>query len=143
MLDRRLPEKEVICKNPLYQKMSRNFSILLLLKVCSIDKKMKVVSSLSSLVLSSLYKKQVLKCLHDDAGHPARDRNITLFRESSIGQAILLKIGNHVDKSPMYLRLKSNVSRAPIISIEPSFYLDLVTIDVLQVDQCKVVSVIS
>lgn len=68
---------------------------------------------------------------------------LLFFVRDSIGQAILLKIGNHVDKSPMNLRLKSNVSRAPIISIEPSFYLDLVTIDVLQVDQCKVVSVIS
>ena len=72
---------------------------------------------------------QVLESLHDHVGHPARDRTTSLARERFYWPGYTTEIVNYVDHCPRCLMRKSSVVKAPMISIESRYPLDLVTTD--------------
>jgi len=137
VIDKCLPRKDVVSRNPVHQTMSRNFSQFKVIRNLLYRETLENGVKNLQLVLPSVYKKQVLLGTHDHVGHPGKERTISLVRERFYWPGYTVDIGKYVDNCPRCLRRKSNVSRAPMISIESGFPLDLVTTDFLKVDQCR------
>ena len=117
--------------------MSRNFNNVVIIRGLLNRNTTEQGVSCKQLVLPSRYKQQVLESLHDHLGHPVRDRTTSLVRERFYWPGYTTEIVNYVDHCPRCLRRKSSVVKAPMISIESRYPLDLVTSDFLKVDQCK------
>jgi len=137
VLDKKPPKKEVIARSPQHQTMSRNFKSFTVIRGLLYRETVENGEKGKQIVLPARYKHVVLYSLHDDMGHPAIERTIAMIRERFDWPGYTVEVANHVDKCPRCLRRKSNVSRAPMISIQSNYPLDLVTTEFLKVDQCK------
>ncbi|KAL5011249.1 hypothetical protein ScPMuIL_011668, partial [Solemya velum] len=87
------------------------------------------------LVLPSVYIKQVLEGLHNNMGHPGRDRTSSLIRDRFFWPGMSMDVENWIKQCGRCVRRKSPTNtRAPLVSITSSYPLELVCMDYLSLE---------
>jgi len=90
------------------------------------------------LVLPTRCRQSVLRCLHDQVGHPGRDRTHSLIRDRFYWPGMTRDIENHVQNCERCIRRKSSTSvRAPLVGIKTSQPMELVCMDFLTLEPSK------
>lgn len=90
------------------------------------------------LVLPSRYVPDVLKSLHNDVGHPGRDRTLSLLRDRFFWPGMANDVENWIKKCPRCIRRKTPAnSRAPLKSVVTTQPLELVCMDFLTLETSK------
>lgn len=92
----------------------------------------------TQLVLPLTYIPQALRSLHNDLGHPGRDRTISLLRERFYWPGMLQDTEKWIQKCDRCLKNKTQTnSRAPLINIKTSQPLELICMDFLSLETSK------
>ena len=95
-------------------------------------------NTIQQLVLPKIYQKIVLQGLHNDVGHPGRDRTLSLVRERFYWPRMTADIDKWTSECNRCLRRKSPTNnRAPLVNIVTAYPLELVCMDYLTLDPAK------
>lgn len=86
------------------------------------------------IVLPSSLMDQALRGLHNDIGHPGRDRTMTLVRDRFWWPGMAKQVEDWVKHCPRCLRRKAQGNTAPMVSITSSQPLELVCMDYLSIE---------
>jgi enamine deaminase RidA (YjgF/YER057c/UK114 family) len=91
------------------------------------------------LVLPTAHIQTILEALHDDMGHPGKDRMLSLIRDRFYWPGMDKAVEEWISQCGRCIRRKTPVSsrRAPLVSISTQFPLELVCIDFLTLEQSK------
>lgn len=90
------------------------------------------------LVLPEVYRKTALLGLHNEIGHPGRDRTMTLLRDRFFWPGMAADCEQWVKKCDRCLRRKSDTNiRAPLVNVITTYPLELVCMDFLTVEPSK------
>lgn len=93
---------------------------------------------IQQLVVPSYFRKQILLSLHNQVGHPGREKTVSLVKDRFYWPAYTSDISRWIDGYDRCLRRKSSTAvRAPLVSIKSSFPLELVSTEFLKVDACS------
>lgn len=89
------------------------------------------------LVLPRVQVPTVLKLLHDEMGHPGRERTTSLIKERFYWPGISADIEKWVSNCDRCVKRKTQPDRAPLVSITTTQPLELICIDFLSLEQSK------
>ena len=90
------------------------------------------------LLLPSCYIDQVLRMLHDDIGHPGRDRTLSLLRDRFFWPGMYTDVEEWISGCPRCIRRKTPANtRVPLVNIRTTEPLELVCIDYLCLETSK------
>ena len=93
---------------------------------------------IQQLVLPKIYHNTVLQGLHNDVGHPGRDRTLSLIRERFYWPRMTADIDKWTSECHRCLRRKSPTNnRAPLVNIVTTYPLELVCMDYLTLEPAK------
>ena len=135
LIDQTIP-KNVITKEDLsMRKQYKNFHM----KRGVLYRKIKAEEQeTDQLVLPTKYKEEVLRGLHNDIGHPGKERTLKLARERFYWPGMSTDIENWINRCDRCMRRKSSTSeRAPLVNIHTTYPLELVCIDYLTLEPSK------
>ncbi|XP_060575985.1 uncharacterized protein LOC132733359 [Ruditapes philippinarum] len=94
--------------------------------------------NINQLVVPKCYRYDILKGLHDNVGHPGRERTLALLRERFYWPRMSVDVDNWVSNCNRCLRRKTNTSiRAPLVNIETTHPLEMVCMDYLTLEPSK------
>jgi len=94
--------------------------------------------TIEQLVLPEVYRKDVLRGLHDDIGHPGKERMMRLMRDRYYWAGMTHDVDQWVEKCPRCLRRKTTVhSKAPLVNVTTTYPLELVCFDFLTLEPSK------
>jgi len=135
-IDKRLPRKELHSKENLTMKKNfKNFKMIRGLLYREIETE---GQKTKQLVLPNQYRQEALQGLHNDIGHPGRDRTLSLLRERFFWPGMTNDVEQWIKSCNRCLRRKTPTnSRAPLINIETSYPLQLVCMDYLTLEPSK------
>lgn len=92
----------------------------------------------SQLVLPSCYIEQVLSGLHNDMGHPSKDRTLSLLRDRFFWPGMTADTETWVKNCDRCIKRKSKTDiRAPLVNITSTYPLQLVCLDYLTLEPSK------
>ena len=95
-------------------------------------------NTVQQLVLPRVYQKTVLQSLHNDVGHPGRDRTLSLIRERFYWPRMTADIEKWTKECQRCLLRKSPTNnRAPLVNIVTTYPLELVCMDYLTLEPAK------
>jgi len=137
VMDKEPPKKQLLSDDPKHQTMSRNFKNFHMIRGILHRKTQDNGKEINQLVLPSCYKAQVLQGLHNDVGHPGKERTGSLVRERFYWPGYMADVDKHVQTCGRCLRRKSTTSKAPLVNIESRYPLERVCMDYLTVDPCQ------
>lgn len=89
------------------------------------------------LVLPTKHVPVVLGLLHDDMGHPGRDRTVSLVRDRFYWPGMTKDIENWVQHCERCLKRKKTSDTAPLVNIQSTYPLELICIDYLSLEPSK------
>ena len=90
------------------------------------------------LVLPTIHTNSVLQALHDDMGHPGKDRTLSLLKERFYWPGMTKDVEEWIASCGRCIRRKSLPNqRAPLVSIETTQPLQLVCTDFLTLEPSK------
>ena len=90
------------------------------------------------LVLPSAYVGDALNGLHNDIGHPGRDRNLSLLRDRCYWPGMSADVEDWIRNCGRCIRRKTPTNaRAPLVSINSTHPLELVCMDFLTLETSK------
>ena len=89
------------------------------------------------LVLPSKCRPAIIKSLHDNVGHPGKERTVSLIRDRFYWPGMIKDVDKHVQTCDRCVRRKTPPVKAPMVSIETSQPLELVCMDFLTLEQSK------
>ena len=136
--DKLRPAKESMLNGPEHNAMRRNFESLKLVRGVLYREVNVDGESRQQLVLPSVYRTQVLKGLHDEIGHPGRDRTISLVSERFFWPGMRSDVEDWVKSCRRCLCRKSATNeRAPLVNITTTYPLELVCLDYLSLETAK------
>ena len=93
--------------------------------------------TIEQLVLPTRYRTEVMKGLHNDIGHPGRERTTKLVRERFYWPGMTAEVDQWITRCERCLKRKSGVDRAPLINVHTSYPLELVCFDFLTLETSK------
>jgi transposase InsO family protein len=88
----------------------------------------------SQIVLPASMISRVLRGLHDDVGHPGRDRTTGLVRERFWWPGMAKQVETWCKRCDRCIRRKSNTQTAPLVNIVTTQPLELVSIDYMTLE---------
>lgn len=120
------PKKGILPTSPLYRQFDH-----LILKDGILFREVKNDGdeTVKQLVLPTTYVKTVLQSLHDEMGHPGRDRTNSLVRERFYWPRMTSDIENWVQHCDRCLKRKIEPHRAPLVNIITTQPIELVCIN--------------
>jgi len=86
------------------------------------------------LVLPASMRRQALVGLHDNVGHPGRDRTISLFQDRFYWPGMTAEVEQWVKKCRRCIVRKADPKRAPLVNIRTIQPLELVCMDFLTLE---------
>jgi transposase InsO family protein len=90
------------------------------------------------LVLPTAYRRAALRSLHDNVGHPGRDRTVSLLKDRFYWPGLISDVEAHIRTCERCLRRKTPTNvKAPLVSIQTSAPLELVCMDFLTLEPSK------
>lgn len=122
-LDKQFPKKSVLT-NTQHQTMSRHFKQFKIIRGLLYREMTENGTHVKQLVLPSIYKKDVLQGLHDQVGHPGKERTISLIRNRFYWPSYTKDCAEWVENCPRCIRRKSSTNiKAPLVNIQSSYPL--------------------
>lgn len=95
-------------------------------------------NTINQQVLPKVYHSTVLQGLHNDVGHPGRDRTLSLIKERLYWPRMTSDIDKWTSECHECLRRKSPTnSRSPLVNIVTTYPLELVCMDYLTLEPAK------
>ena len=92
----------------------------------------------AQLVLPTASRAAALRSLHDDIGHPGRDRTLSLLKERFYWPGMNKDVKNYIQSCDRCVKRKTPTNqRAPLVSIKTSQPLELVSMDFLALEPSK------
>ena len=92
----------------------------------------------TQLVLPSSFVESVLKGLHNDMGHPSKDRTMSLLRDRFFWPGMFSDTESWIANCERCIRRKSKTNiRAPLVNISTKYPLELVCLDYLTLEPSK------
>ncbi|KAH3851362.1 hypothetical protein DPMN_093842 [Dreissena polymorpha] len=138
LTDKKFPNKTIIQSNKQHLTMSRHFNNLKIIRGVLYREITENERPIKQLILPSFYRTEVLRGLHDQVGHPGKERTISLVRDRFYWPSYTIDCTKWVEQCQRCLRRKSsNNIKAPLVNIQSSYPLELVCTDFLKVDECK------
>jgi hypothetical protein len=91
------------------------------------------------LVLPTAHIQTILEALHDDMGHPGKDRMLSLIRDRFYWPGMDKAVEEWISQCGRCIRRKTpaSIQRAPLVSISTQFPLELVCIHFLTLSNLK------
>ena len=89
------------------------------------------------LILPSVKVPTVLQLLHDEMGHPGRERTLSLIKERFYWPGMFKDIEHWTKTCDKCIKRKTQPDRAPLVSITFTQPLELICIDFLSLEQSK------
>ena len=90
------------------------------------------------LVLPSRFVPEVLRSLHNDVGHPGRDRTLSLLRDRFFWPGMYADVEEYVENCDRCIRRKSPpAKKVPLVNISTTHPLELVCMDFLSLESSK------
>ena len=90
------------------------------------------------MVLPKAFIESVLKGLHDDMGHPGKDKTLSLLRDRFYWPGMTADVDSWIDNCDRCLRSKSSTrQKAPLVSIKTTYPLEMVCMDYLSLEPTK------
>lgn len=90
------------------------------------------------MVLPPCYVEQVLRGLHNDMGHPSKDRTLSLLRDRCFWPGMTSDTDSWISNCGRCIRRKSKTDvRAPLVNISSTYPLELVCLDYLTLEPSK------
>jgi transposase InsO family protein len=128
------PKKGILPTSPLYRQFDH-----LILKDGILFREVKNDGdeTMKQLVLPTTYVKTVLQSLHNEMGHPGRDRTNSLVRGRFYWPRMTSDIENWVQHCDHCLERKKESHRAPLVDIITTQPMELVCIDYLTLEPSK------
>lgn len=115
--------------------MYRNFSSLKLIRGVLYRESENDSEKINQLVLPCCFMEEVLSGLHNDMGHPGKDRTLSLLRDRFFWPGMATDTENWVKNCGRCIRRKSKTDiRAPLVNITSSYPLELVCLDYLSLE---------
>lgn len=90
--------------------------------------------TVSQLVIPRSLQKRALSGIHDNIGHPGRDRTLSLAKERFWWPGITKNVEDWVKRCPRCQRRKGQTEKAPLVSITSSQPMELVCMDFLSLE---------
>ena len=138
VMDKKLPRKNAMTGDSRYKIMSRHYKQFFMNRGVLYRKTEQNNQTVNQIVLPECFKETVLRGIHNDMGHPGKERSVSLVRNRFYWPGYTVDCEKWVEKCDRCLRRKSSVNiRAPLVSIESSYPLEMVCIDYLTVEPCK------
>ena len=94
-------------------------------------------NTIQQLVLPKVYQRTVVQCLHNDVGHPGRDRTLSLIRERFYWPRMTAEIEQWTKQCQRCLLRKPTNNRTPLVNIITTYPLELVCMDYLTLEPAK------
>ena len=133
VIDQMLPKKNWNRDDVLMIRNFKNFRMRRGILYRQIDEE-----NIDQLVIPDYYRQEKLTSLHDNVGHPGRERTLALLKERFYWPRMSIDVEKHVTKCTRFLRRKSNVhSRAPLVNITTTYPLKMVCMDYLTIEPAK------
>lgn len=92
---------------------------------------------INQLVLPRQLIQSALTGIHNNNGHPGKDRTIGFLRDRFFWTGMNFDTENWIKNCNRCLRRKSTCQKAPLINITSSYVLQLVCLDYLTLEPCK------
>ena len=89
------------------------------------------------LALPTSHIRVVLQALHDEMGHPGRDRTNSLIRERFYWPGMSRDIDDWISHCDRCVKRKKDPERAPLVNITTSYPMELICIDYLSLEPSK------
>ena len=132
------PQFNLLHRDSQTQTLCREFSHLVLRDGVIYRKSQANVQVRYQLVLPSEYWEVALKGLHDDVGHPGKDRTLWLLQERFYWPRMTSHVHQWIESCERCLKRKSPTNlRAPLVNIRTTRPLELVCIDYLTLEESK------
>lgn len=136
--NRQKPKLEKFSNSPYHVAMLRSFDKL---KICRGILYREVVINEETrlqLILPNNFIHQVLTSLHNDVGHPGRDRTLSLLRDRFYWPCMSSDVEDWIKNCGRCVRFKTIITaKAPLVNIQTSEPLELVCLDYLTLDMAK------
>jgi transposase InsO family protein len=94
-------------------------------------------SKVRQILLPKCFRKRVLESLHDHMGHMGRDRTLHLARERFFWPGMARDVDAYVSSCRRCIQRKKPDSKAPLVPIETSQPLEIVSLDHLSLEPSK------
>jgi transposase InsO family protein len=126
--------KHRVCQHPEDAAMLRNFEHLRLKRGALYREVTTDGQTTSQLVLPSSLRKEALRGIHDDVGHPGRDRTMALAKERFWWPGMSRNVEDWVSHCTRCLKRKAAGEKAPLVNIVTTQPMELVCIDYLSLE---------
>ena len=93
--------------------------------------------SVKQLVLPVSFHEIALKGIHDEVGHPGKEKSLWLARQRFYWPGLEKDVNNRIEHCPRCLRRKSPIKLAELVPIHTSKPMEIVCIDFLSLEQSK------
>jgi transposase InsO family protein len=127
------PDRRV-CQTPEDSAMLRNFPHLKLMRGALYRQVEVDEETVLQLVLPRALRKLAIEGIHDNLGHPGRDRTLALARERFWWPGMSTQVEDWVKHCPRCLRRKSAPNTAPLVNITSTQPMELICIDYLSLE---------
>ena len=135
--DRKQPEKKDIHTREGLA-MLKNFSSFKMIRGLLYKEVLTENETKNQLVLPSCFIEQVLKGLHNDMGHPNKDRTLSLLRDRFFWPGMTSDTETWISNCDRCIKRKSKTDvRAPLVNIVTTYPLELVCLDYLTLEPSK------
>ena len=129
------PTKETLKKKPQeVQQLCRQWEKLHLVQDVIYRQVGEGLSRTMQLVVPSSYRENILTSLHDDLGHPERDKTMTLLKQRFYWPGMTKDVEQKISSCRRCLCRKAQVQKAPLVPILTTQPLELVCLDYLLVE---------
>lgn len=135
-IDKRFPRDYSFSKED--QIMRKSFQYLKMIRGVLYREVKDDNNTIQQLVLPKVYHRTVMQGLHNDVGHPGRDRTLSLIRERFFWPKMTADIDKWTSECRRCLARKSPTnSRAPLVNIVTTYPLELICMDYLTLEPAK------
>lgn len=139
---RAVRDKKMPRKSDIYSKadlaMSKTFNSLKIIRGLLYREVLTESDKKHQLVLPSCYVEQVLTGLHNDMGHPSKDRTLSLLRDRFFWPGMTADTDSWISNCERCIKRKSKTDvRAPLVNISSTYPLELVCLDYLTLEPSK------
>ena len=135
LLRKEIPSKQMLpaVSLPLLRQMDK----LVVLDGALYRKCMLNDENVNQIVLPTSLQKEVLSALHNDMGHPGRDRTLQLIRQRFFWPQMISDVENYVKGCHRCVLRKKSAESVPIVPIETSQPLEVLSLDHLSLETSK------
>ena len=136
--DKKFPSRDTFYNNRENMILYRTFNNLEMIRGVLYRKIVENEENKQQLVLPKVYIEEVLRGLHNDMGHPGREKTIALVRDRFFWPGMSSDTEAWVKKCGRCIRRKSSTNiKAPLVNITSTFPLERVCMDYLTLEPSK------